>query len=103
MGGIAIGVMLYAIPPLYGEGFGFINNLLDGDHLKALGTTPFDNYTDNIWVVITLLFGITIFKAIAMTTTIGAGGAGGVFIPTMVMGSALGNVVAKPPAGYKES
>ena len=95
VGGIAIGVMLYAIPPLYGEGFGFINSLLDGDHLKALGTTPFDNYTDNIWVVITLLFGITIFKAIAMTTTIGAGGAGGVFIPTMVMGSTLGNVVAK--------
>ncbi len=95
VGGIAIGIMLYAIPPLYGEGFGFINNLLDGDHLKALGTTPFDNYTDNIWVVITLLFGITIFKAIAMTTTIGAGGAGGVFIPTMVMGSTLGNVVAK--------
>ena len=95
VGGIAIGVMLYAIPPLYGEGFGFINNLLDGDHLKAHGTTPFDDYTHNIWVVIALLFGITIFKAIAMTATIGAGGAGGVFIPTMVMGSALGNVVAK--------
>ena len=95
VGGITIGVMLYAIPPLYGEGFGFINNLLDGDHLKAVGTTPFDTYTNNIWVVIALLFGITIFKAIAMTTTIGAGGAGGVFIPTMVMGSALGNVVAK--------
>ena len=95
VGGIAIGIMLYAIPPLYGEGFGFINSLLDGDHLKALGTTPFDDYTHNIWVVIALLFGITIFKAIAMTTTIGAGGAGGVFIPTMVMGSAFGNVVGK--------
>ncbi|MDC6361897.1 MULTISPECIES: chloride channel protein [Flavobacteriaceae] len=95
VGGIAIGIMLYAIPPLYGEGFGFINNLLDGDHLKALGKTPFDAYTDNIWVVIALLFGITIFKAIAMTTTFAAGGAGGIFIPTMVMGSALGNVVAK--------
>lgn len=95
VGGIAIGIMLYAIPPLYGEGFSFINNLLHGDHLKALGSTPFDAYIHNIWVVIALLFGITIFKAIAMTTTIGAGGAGGIFIPTMVMGSALGNVVAK--------
>ncbi len=95
VGGIAIGIMLYAIPPLYGEGFGFINNLLDGDHLKALGKTPFDAYTHNIWVVIALLFGITIFKAIAMTTTFAAGGAGGIFIPTMVMGSALGNVLAK--------
>nr|WP_298995735.1 chloride channel protein [uncultured Allomuricauda sp.] len=95
VGGIAIGIMLYAIPPLYGEGFGFINNLLDGNHLMALGSTPFDAYTENIWVVIALLFGITLFKAIAMTTTFAAGGAGGVFIPTMVMGSALGNVVAK--------
>ncbi|MEX0312554.1 MAG: chloride channel protein [Allomuricauda sp.] len=95
VGGIAIGIMLYAIPPLYGEGFGFINNLLDGNHIKALGTTPFDAYIDNIWMVIALLFGITIFKAIAMTATFAAGGAGGIFIPTMVMGSALGNVVAK--------
>ena len=95
VGGITIGIMLYFIPPLYGEGFGLINNLLEGDHLKALGKTPFDQYTSNIWVVIALLFGITIFKAIAMTTTIAAGGSGGIFIPTMVMGSALGNVVAK--------
>ncbi|MGY8913887.1 MAG: chloride channel protein, partial [Flavobacteriales bacterium] len=61
----------------------------------ALGKTSFDQYTSNIWVVIGRLFGITIFKAIAMTTTIAAGGSGGIFIPTMVMGSALGNVVAK--------
>jgi CIC family chloride channel protein len=94
-GGLAIGVMLYFIPPLYGEGFGFINSLLEGDHLEALGKTPFDAYTDQIWVVIGLLFGITLFKAVAMTTTFAAGGAGGIFIPTMVMGSALGNVVAK--------
>jgi len=30
-----------------------------------------------------------------MTTTFAAGGVGGIFIPTLVMGSALGNVVAK--------
>lgn len=95
VGGLAIGIMLYMIPPLYGEGFVFINNLLVGDHIKALGKTPFDAYIGNIWIAIALLFGITIFKAVAMTTTLAAGGAGGIFIPTMVMGSALGNVVAK--------
>lgn len=95
VGGLAIGTMLYFIPPLYGEGFGFINSLLEGDHLAALGTTPFDAYTHNIWVVIGLLFGITLFKAVAMTTTFAAGGAGGIFIPTMVMGGALGNMLAK--------
>lgn len=95
VGGLAIGIMLYTIPPLYGEGFTFINHLLIGDHISALGKTPFDAYIGNIWVVIALLFGITIFKAVAMTTTLAAGGAGGIFIPTMVMGSALGNVAAK--------
>ena len=95
IGGLAIGIMLYFIPPLYGEGFGFINDLLSGDHMHALGKTPFDAFIDNIWVVIALLLGLTVFKAIAMTTTFAAGGVGGIFIPTMVMGSALGNVVAK--------
>ncbi|WP_430907312.1 chloride channel protein [Maribacter sp. 2-571] len=95
VGGLAIGAMLYFIPPLYGEGFGFINKLLDGDHVAALGKTPFDAFIGNSWVVIALLTGITIFKAVAMTLTLAAGGAGGTFIPTMVMGSALGNVVAK--------
>ena len=93
--GLAIGIMLYFIPPLYGEGLGFINDLLRGDYLKAIGTTPFKEIESNIWIIIGLLAGITVFKAIAMTATFAAGGYGGIFIPTMVMGSSLGNVVAK--------
>ena len=95
IGGLAIGIMLYFIPPLYGEGFGFINDLMLGNDKEAIGNSLFDNYTDNIWVVIALLFGITVFKAIAMTTTFAAGGTGGIIIPTLVMGSSLGNLVAK--------
>jgi len=72
-----------------------MNNLLKGDHLAAIGETPFNLDLSNIWIVIALLLGITVFKAIAMTTTFGAGGVGGVFIPTLVMGSALGNAFAK--------
>lgn len=95
VGGLAIGIMLYFIPPLYGEGLSFTKDLFDGNHLHALGSTLFDKYLGNIWVVIILLIGFTVFKAIAMTTTFAAGGVGGVIVPTMVMGSALGNVVAK--------
>jgi CIC family chloride channel protein len=95
IGGIAIGIMLFFIPPLYGEGLSFTKDLFEGNYLHALGSNPFDEYIDNIWVVIVLLIGFTIFKAIAMTTTFAAGGVGGVIVPTMVMGSALGNVVAK--------
>lgn len=95
IGALTIGTILYFIPPLYGEGYGIMNNLLKGDHITAIGTTPFNFDMSNIWVVISLLLGIAIFKAIAMTTTFGAGGVGGVFIPTLVMGSALGNAFAK--------
>lgn len=95
IGALAIGTMLYFIPPLYGEGYGIMNNLLKGDHIAAIGTTPFRFDLSNIWIVIALLLGIAAFKAIAMTTTFGAGGVGGVFIPTLVMGSALGNAFAK--------
>ncbi|WP_346883251.1 chloride channel protein [uncultured Algibacter sp.] len=95
IGGLAIGTLLYIIPPLYGEGYGIMNNLLKGDHLAAIGTTPFNLDLSNIWIVIALLLGISVFKAIAMTTTFGAGGVGGVFIPTLVMGSTLGNAFAK--------
>jgi CIC family chloride channel protein len=46
-------------------------------------------------MVIVFLLLITFFKAIAMTITFSAGGVGGIFIPTLVMGSALGNVFSK--------
>lgn len=95
IGGLAIGTMLFFIPPLYGEGYGIMNNLLKGDHIAAIGITPFEVDLSNIWIVIGLLLGIAIFKAIAMTTTFGAGGVGGLFIPTLVMGSSLGNAFAK--------
>jgi CIC family chloride channel protein len=95
IGGLTIGTILYFIPALYGEGYGIMNNLLKGDHIAAIGKNPFNLDLSNIWIVIALLLGIGVFKAIAMTTTFGAGGVGGVFIPTLVMGSALGNAFAK--------
>ena len=95
VGGLAIGVMLFFIPPLYGEGYGLINNLLHGDAKTALVDIPYNLDLDSVWMVILMLLIITIFKAIAMTTTFAAGGVGGIFIPTLVMGSSLGNVFAK--------
>ena len=94
-GGIAIGLMLFLIPPLYGEGYGIINNLLDANAAEALKDMPYNINFDEVWTVIVFLLIIGIFKVIAMTTTFAAGGVGGIFIPTLVMGSVLGNVSAK--------
>ena len=94
VGGIGLGIIIFMIPPLYGEGYNVINNLLTENYLEALGTNFFNNYLGNIWVVIALLAGLVIFKIIATSLTFGAGGIGGIFAPVLFMGSAMGHCFA---------
>ncbi len=95
IGGIGIGVLVYFIPPLYGEGFDVINDLVQGNPENALQNNLFDLDLSNVWVVIALLAGLVFFKVIASAFTFGGGGVGGIFAPTLFMGSILGNCVAK--------
>jgi CIC family chloride channel protein len=83
------------IPPLYGEGFETINNLLREDYIAAIGTSFLIQDFDHTWTVIFLLLGLVFFKVIATSLTFGAGGKGGVFAPALFMGSALGHAFAK--------
>lgn len=94
LGGLGLGFLIYLIPPLYGEGYNVINNLLAEDYIQALGTNFFNEYLDNIWIVIILLAGLVIFKIIATSLTFGAGGIGGIFAPVLFMGSAMGHCFA---------
>lgn len=94
-GGIALGLLVYLIPPLFGEGFDVINKLIAGNPEKAL-TNNFINFdVTNIWIVILLLAGLVFFKIIASALTFAAGGVGGIFAPTLFMGSIMGNCLAK--------
>ncbi|UGU17259.1 chloride channel protein [Sinomicrobium kalidii] len=95
IGGLGIGLLLFFIPPLYGEGFDVINNLIKGHPEKALTNNFFNLSPDNVWTVILLLAGLMFFKVIASCLTFGAGGVGGIFAPTLFMGSIMGNCVAK--------
>jgi len=94
-GGIAIGVLIYFIPPLYGEGFDVINNLIAGNPKEALHNNFLNMDLENVWIVIGLLAGLVFFKIIASCITFGAGGVGGIFAPTLFMGSIMGNCIAK--------
>jgi len=94
-GGLALGILIYLIPPLYGEGFDTINYLLEGNYEKALGNNLFSKELNNAWFVILLLLGMAFFKIIASALTFGSGGKGGVFAPALFMGSALGHCFAK--------
>src|SRR5690606_22720557 len=94
IGGVGLGIIVYFIPPLYGEGFDVINNLVQGNPRAALENNFFNLDLSSIWAVILLLAGLVIFKIIASARTFGAGGAGGIFAPTLYMGSIMGNCFA---------
>lgn len=94
LGGSLIGLIVYFIPPLFGEGFETINSVLGGDPSEILVNNFFDVDTENFWIVLALLIGMIIFKVIAMALTFGAGGVGGVFAPTLFIGSISGYAVA---------
>lgn len=95
VGGSAIGLLIYFIPPLYGEGFDVMNNLIAGNPEKALENNFLHLDLQNVWIIIGLLAGLVFFKIIASAITFGAGGVGGIFAPTLFMGSIMGNCVAK--------
>ncbi len=94
VGGLGLGVLVYFIPPLYGEGFDIINNLIAGNPEKALENNIFQMDLSNTWTIIFLLAGLVFFKIIASSLTFGAGGVGGIFAPTLFMGSIMGNCIA---------
>ncbi|WP_405295035.1 chloride channel protein [Algibacter sp. Ld11] len=95
VGGTGIGLLVYLIPPLYGEGFDVINNLIVGNPEKALENNIFGLDLSNIWNVVLLLIALMLFKIVASALTFGAGGVGGIFAPTLFMGSIMGFCLSK--------
>ena len=95
IGSIGIGILVFLIPPLYVEGFDVINNLIIGNPEKALKNNLFQMDLNNIWIVILLLIGLMLSKIIASALTFGAGGVGGIFAPTLFMGSIMGFCMSK--------
>lgn len=95
IGALSLGLLIFLFPPLYGEGFESIKLMLNGNATKLMEGSMFHQYSDMLWVVMLFLLGITFVKAIATSVTIGAGGIGGVFAPSLFMGSVLGFVYAK--------
>jgi CIC family chloride channel protein len=90
-----LGLLLFLFPPLYGEGFDAIKKLLSGDEYSLLEGSFFYDFKNHIWVVMLFLLAVVFFKAIATTVTLGSGGIGGVFAPSLFIGSVFGFTFAK--------
>lgn len=81
IGAIAVGLLIYFFPSLYGDSY---------HGLKEVVTEPLT--IPNISLL--FLLSIAVLKPLASSLTLGAGGDGGVFAPSIVAGAFLGLVVA---------
>ncbi|MBL4652504.1 MAG: chloride channel protein [Flavobacteriales bacterium] len=95
IGGSMLGVLLFFLPPLYGEGFQFVNLLIEGKESLVLANTLFAEHSSEFYYMIGFLILVVFFKVLATTITFGAGGVGGIFAPTLFMGSFLGFIFSR--------
>lgn len=88
--GIALGVMIFVFPALYGEGYITIQQILDGQFDSIVKNSLFSDYKNMAWVVVCYTV-LTLFaKSFAALFTLNGGGNGGVFGPSLVMGGLIG-------------
>lgn len=94
IGGTILGIIIFLLPPLYGEGYEALNMILTGQSHELVNSSFFYGTQNNIYLLITFLFLVMIFKVIAMAITTGSGGIGGIFAPSLFMGGVSGYIIA---------
>ena len=91
LGGVMLSVLIFFLPPLYGEGYTTIETLLAGDDsYKTLMDDSFFYFLKSSWGIIVFAFLIVLTKVFASSATNGAGGTGGIFAPTLFLGCVVG-------------
>lgn len=85
-----LSVLIFLFPPLYGEGYSTINELLSGNYGGILEGTIFNSFNGNFWIVFAFILLTVLVKVFASVTTNSAGGCGGLFAPTLFVGALTG-------------
>ena len=92
---LALGLLIFFFPPLYGEGYDSLGALLNGRELDLEDRTMLSFLLDWKWGVPLFFLLIFLLKVLAMTVTNAGGGVGGTFGPTLFAGAILGFVIAR--------
>lgn len=93
-GGLILCAFLFLIPPLYGEGYSTIINLLAGNYHHILNGSIFNLFSDKELSLIIFAAVIILTKVIATSLTIGSGGNGGIIAPSLFTGALTGFMLA---------
>ena len=94
IGGSALSVLIFLFPPLYGEGYETIKQLIDGSPETSEMILEKSLFFDQSHLLLLFMFLVVVFKAFASTVTNCAGGCGGIFAPSLFLGCVTGYLFA---------
>lgn len=95
LGGVILGLIIFVFPPMYGEGYSTIKLILAGKGDSILENSMFFKHIGKEWTLAIFVLGMIIIKGVASSVTIGSGGSGGVFAPSLFIGGLSGFLFAR--------
>lgn len=95
VGGLALGLLIFIFPPLFGEGYSTLNAIFNGNTNALVDNSFFFGLQNNIWLLLLITFCIMMLKVVAMALTNGSGGVGGIFAPSLFIGGLAGFIAAR--------
>ena len=94
-GASILAILIFIFPTLFGEGYESIKTLSDNDPGKLLENTLFSSFRDNSWALLVFVGLTMMLKVFATGITLGSGGNGGNFAPSLFLGSYVGFFFSK--------
>lgn len=92
IGGGVLSVLIFLFPPLYGEGYDTITQLINGSSENIIMENSL--FYGHGSLLLLFMFLVIIFKAVASTVTNCGGGCGGIFAPSLFLGCVTGFLFA---------
>lgn len=93
-GGLILCALIFLIPPLYGEGYNSIMNLLSGKYDLVVNNDLMLKIINKDFAIILFAVLIVFSKVIATSITLNAGGNGGIIAPSLFTGAFTGFLLA---------
>jgi CIC family chloride channel protein len=90
LGGSLLCLLIFFFPPLYGEGYFAVTQLLKGNSDYLMQHAFYHNLSSFKLSVVLVAFLIMMLKPMATALTLGAGGNGGIFASSLVIGGFAG-------------
>ena len=90
-----LGLLIFLFPPLFGEGYEHLHELLNGGSIDLEGQTVLAFFLRKAWLVPVFFLLVLLLKVFSMSFTNAGGGVGGTFGPTLFIGAIAGFVLSR--------